>query len=44
MKQILLIFAVVIRQHVLAADEKTLTKEESAKVIEKTLLIQAESW
>ena len=36
-KQILLPMAVVMGQSVLAADEKPLTKEESAKVIEKTL-------
>jgi len=36
-KQILLIVAVVIGQSVLAADKKPLTKEQSAKVIEKTL-------
>jgi len=32
-----MIVAVVIGQAVLAADKKPLTKEESAKVIEKTL-------
>ncbi|SVC63660.1 uncharacterized protein METZ01_LOCUS316514 [marine metagenome] len=31
MKQLLLIFAVVMGQSVLAADKKPLTKEESAK-------------
>jgi len=36
-KQILLIVAVVIGQSVLEADKKPLTKEESAKVFEKTL-------
>jgi hypothetical protein len=36
-KQVLLIVAVVIGQSVLAVDKKPLTKEESAKVIEKTL-------
>ena len=36
-KQILVMFAVVMGQSVLAADKKPLTKEESAKVIEKTL-------
>ena len=37
MKQLLLILAVVMGQSVLAADKKPLTKEESAKVIEKIL-------
>ena len=37
MKQLLLMIAVVMGQSVLAADKKPLTKEESAKVIEKTL-------
>ena len=37
MKQLLLMIAVVVGQSVLAADKKPLTKEESAKVIEKTL-------
>ena len=37
MKQVLLMIAVVMSQSVLAADKKPLTKEESAKVIEKTL-------
>jgi len=37
MKQILLVMAVVMGQSVLAADKKPLTKEESAKIIEKTL-------
>ena len=37
MKQVLLMIAVVVGQSVLAADKKPLTKEESAKVIEKTL-------
>jgi len=36
-KQLLLMIAVVMGQSVLAADKKPLTKEESAKVIEKTL-------
>ena len=35
--QIRLILALVFGQSVLAADKKPLTKEESAKVIEKTL-------
>ena len=34
MKQLLLICAVVVGQSVLAADKKSLTKEEQAKVIE----------
>ena len=37
MKQILLMLAVVMGQSVLAADKKPLTKEESAKVIEKEI-------
>jgi Leucine-rich repeat (LRR) protein len=37
MKQLLLICAVVMGQSVLAADKKPLTKEESAKVIEKAI-------
>jgi len=37
MKQLLLIFAVVMGQSVLAADKKPLTKEESAKVIEAAI-------
>ena len=37
MKQLLLMIAVVVGQSVLAADKKPLTKEESVKVIEKTL-------
>ena len=37
MKQVFLMIAVVAGQSVLAADKKPLTKEESAKVIEKTL-------
>ena len=36
-RHILLILAAVVGQSVLAADKKPLTKEESAKVIEKTL-------
>jgi hypothetical protein len=37
MKQLLLILAGVVGQSVLAADKKPLTKEESAKVIEKEI-------
>ena len=37
MRHFLLMIAVVMGQSVLAADKKPLTKEESAKVIEKTL-------
>ena len=37
MRYFLLMIAVVMGQSVLAADKKPLTKEESAKVIEKTL-------
>ena len=37
MKQILVMIAVVVWQSVLEADKKPLTKEESAKIIEKTL-------
>ena len=37
MKHILLIFAVVMGQSALAVDKKTLTKEESAKVIEAAI-------
>ena len=37
MKQILLMIAVVMGQSVLAADEKYLTKEESAKLIEAAI-------
>ena len=37
MKQILLMIAVVMSQSVLAADEKPLTKEESANFIEAAM-------
>ena len=37
MKQLLLICAVVMSQSILAADKKPLTKEESAKEIEKAI-------
>ena len=43
MKHILLIFAVVMGQSALAVDKKPLTKEESAKVIEKTLRLRQAS-